>query len=77
MRDVEQMLEQFVAPIGGRFAVEGCVATVEKDAARRVLGLRLGGLHGLDGEAASHGLVGGHDFALEGNQVSVANDALG
>lgn len=23
MRDVEQMLEQFVAPIGGRFAVEG------------------------------------------------------
>ena len=42
LRDVEQMLEQLVAPVGGRFAVEGGVAAVEKDAARRVLRLRLG-----------------------------------
>lgn len=34
LRDVEQVLEQLVAPIGGRFAVEGGVAAVEKDAAR-------------------------------------------
>ena len=63
LRDVEQVLEQLVAPIGGRFAVEGGVAAVEKDAARRVLGLRLGcgdeGRERLPGRRDGGGAVGG------------------
>ena len=38
--DVEQVLEQFVAPVGGRLAVEGGMAAVEQGAARRVQGFR-------------------------------------